>query len=211
METVELRHYLALFRKWWWLVLLLALTAGGAAYGISIYTTPIYRATTIIEIAPGSDPTRDIFSAISSVERVAGTYVAQIGSSVVLDEAARRLAAEGIRVNSKDVTAQQIRNTQLIEIAAENSSPAAAKAQADMVAAVFIERELSKQRQRFQAGLDEITAQIEQVEGALATTRRELAALVHRVLREQCAGSADHRPDGEDAHHQRSGGARNEA
>jgi capsular exopolysaccharide synthesis family protein len=176
METVELRHYLTLFRKWWWLVLLLALAGGGAAYGVSAYTTPIYRATTTIEIAPGSDPSRDIFSAISSVERVAGTYVAQIGSSVVLDEAAARLAANGIHVDPDDVTAQQVRDTQLIEISAENSSPAAAKAHADMVAQVFIERELNKQRQRFQAGLDEINLQIDEVESAIATARRELAA-----------------------------------
>jgi non-specific protein-tyrosine kinase len=176
METVELRGYFTLVRKWWWLVLLLAVAGGGAAYGISIYSTPIYQATTTVEIAPGSDPTRDIFSAISSVERVAGTYVVQIGSSVVLDEATRRLAVEGIWVDAEEVTAQQVRNTQLIEISVENSSPAAAKAHADMVAKVFIERELNKQRERFQAGLDEINLQIEAVETLIAERRRELAS-----------------------------------
>jgi len=177
MEVVEIRRYVAIVLKRWWLILLTIVLGGGVAYYSSITTIPVYQATTTIEISPGADPRYDLFAGVRSAEMVAGTYVAQIQSPIVLREAADRLAALYPGAGLEEVSVQQVRDTQLIRISAENTDPTLAQAQADVVAEVFIERELSKQRGRFQTGLDELDQQIAKVETSIAETQRAIVLL----------------------------------
>jgi len=50
-ETLDLRQYLFIIRKWLWLFVLLTLIAGITAYVVSLNMTPIYRASVTLLIA----------------------------------------------------------------------------------------------------------------------------------------------------------------
>lgn len=175
---MELRQFLAVILKRLWLILFATVLVTGMTFLLSITSTPIYQSTTTVEIDQGADPRSDPYSALRTSEMVASTYVEQMRAPVLLREVARRLGLELSPGQLQEMlSVEQIRDTQLIRIAAESSDPALAQALAETVAQVFIAREAGQQQARFQAGLDEIEAQIAQVEASIETTQRAVVSL----------------------------------
>ena len=177
MEQMDLKEYLVTLLKHWWLILLTTVLAGGAAILFSTIQAPVYEATTTIEISPGADPNRDVLSIAASAERAAMTFAEQLKSPIILCEAADQLDLRLDECGEDEVTVQQARSTNLIHVSAENTDPALARAHADMVVQILIERETNKQQAGFQSGLDDLDRQIAEVEVSLAENQRAIASL----------------------------------
>lgn len=178
-ESVELRQYIAIVWRHLWLILLAAALAGGTALVVSLLSPPIYQATTTLEIDQGGgDPREDPYTALRTSERVAMTYLEQIQTRALLEEVVEQLNLQMSAGQLKEmITVEHVRDTQLIRISVESSDPALAKALAETIAQVFTEQEMDKQQARFQAGLDELEAQLAQVEVSIEETQRQIVSL----------------------------------
>ena len=172
---MELRQFFAVIWKRLWLILLATVMVTGTTYYLSAISTPIYQATTTLEIDQGADPRSDPYSALRTGEMVAKTYVEQIQSPVLLREVQSQLGI-GTSVAGM-VSAEQVRDTQLIRVSAESSDPALAQALADTTAQLFIERKTGQQQARFQAELANLESQIAAVETSIEETQKGIASL----------------------------------
>ena len=175
---MELRQFVSVLFKRLWLILFATLLTGGMTFYLSTTMTPVYQATTTVEIDPGADPRSDLYSALRTAEMVAGTYVEQIQSPTIMRAAIERL---GLALTPKELgeglSVQQVRDTQLVQISVENTNPVLAQALADTLAQVFIDRELGKQQSRFQAGLADLDQQVAALESSIGETQKAMASI----------------------------------
>ncbi len=174
---MELRQYFNVFRKWLWLIALGALLAGGTAFVVSVLSTPVYQSSVTLLISQGADP-NNVYGALITSNTIAPTYVEQIKSPVVLNQVIRDL---NLPFNAGELkgatTVQQIRNTQLIQIAVEDAIPERAQAVANGLANAFIQITISTQQARFQVALKEIDQQVADVKKKIDDTQKALAPL----------------------------------
>ena len=181
-DSIELRRYFSIFWKYLWLIALTTLLAGGAAYYVSAGMTPIYRATAVLKIDLAKNPEgSDIVSMLTAGERLGKTYVVQIQSRTV---AARVAESLGMAVSPQElddladkISAQQVRDTQLIEISVEDPNPAVAQGLANRVAEVFSEQVSSEQRARFDNYEQNLDEQITGLETRIAEVQKLIAGL----------------------------------
>lgn len=189
---MDLRQYLYLLRKWLWLVVLGALLAGGAAFLINRNMTPVYRASTSVWVTPGSTQTLDNYSSLIASERLAQTYAELLQSGPILQETQRRLvemAAQdptvGDPTSGFSVSAQPVRDTQLLWVSATGTDPHLISTAANTLVQVFIEWQAEIQRSRYTESKANLAAEMEQVQASI----QELQAKLQTVQAE--GGSAD--------------------
>ncbi len=129
-------YYTMLAKRWAWMVILGIVLCGGASYGISKITHPVYQAsaTLILNVGTSTSSTSTNFTA--SVQAVP-TYAQLLTSPAVLDPVAEQhpgLTPDGLRAM---ITAIPQPNTLLIELAVENHNPRLAMDLANEVSQSF--------------------------------------------------------------------------
>lgn len=162
----------------WWLVLLCTVLATGAAYVWSSRQTPVYKSTVTLEVDPGNDPGEDPYRAIINAEAIASTYVRQIEAQTVVEEVVARLNLDmSVDAVQGTLSAQQVSDTNLIQLSAQHTDPALAQALAAATAQVFIDQKTSQQQARYQDQLVELEALVADLEMSIAEVKAEIAAL----------------------------------
>ena len=175
---MELRQYVMIVWKRWWLIALTTVLAGVAAFVITSMQPSVYRATLTLEIDRGASPDEDPYNLLRSAEAIAETYTLQIASGPALSEAIARLNLAMSEQNvAKLITVSQLRSSSMIQISAEHTNPALTEALVSTLANVFIELQTAQQQARYQASLNELDAQVAQLEAATRETRRQIASL----------------------------------
>ncbi|MGB3905811.1 MAG: Wzz/FepE/Etk N-terminal domain-containing protein, partial [Anaerolineae bacterium] len=163
---MELREFLAVILRRLWLIVLAIALVGGMTYGLSVTSTPIYSATSTLQIDYGADPRTDPYTSLRTSEQSAKTYVEMMKSPTLLQEVISELALPFSTAQLQGaINVQQIRDTQLVQVSVEDSDPGRAAAIANAIAGALIERIQSSQEARFaeaQAELDEKIAALEQ-------------------------------------------------
>ena len=113
----------------------------GMTYFLSISMTPVYQATTTLEITQGIDPRTDTYTALRTSELAAKTYVEQLKAPGLMRGVAAALQTPLSPGQLQGMlSVQQVRGTQLIRITVENPDPLLAKGIADRLAEVFIQQ-----------------------------------------------------------------------
>jgi len=157
----ELRKYINVGRHWGWLIALVMVIAGLTAYVISKQLTPIYQASTTILIneAPATKGT-DYASVLAS-ERLTQTYAQLLTKKPVIDGVIERLS---LTMNPKKIqdaiNVQPIRDTQLIELNVEDTSPVRAANIANSLVAVFAEQTQELQASRYRSSKQSLETQL---------------------------------------------------
>ncbi len=173
---MELLEYWHLFRKWLWLILLAAMVAAGAAYAFSIYQTPIYQASTRLEVSPGEDNSPLVsYDDILMNERLTSTYAHKLTARPVLIKAFESVVEDVEKhMELADISVQPLRDTQLIDLQVQHPSPFVAAAIANNLPQVFITFNRAQQSERFRESmgaleteLASINEEIMQVEGRI--------------------------------------------
>ena len=173
---MEVREYSAIIWRWKWLLVLCTILAAGAAFVVSSLTTPVFEASTTLLVNQPPDSRTSEYTAILASERLALTYTQMLTKRPVLTEAVSRL---GLDIDLEDlqraIDVQLIRDTQLIELKAENTDPSLAATLANSIVEVFTEQNDALQASRFAASktslgtqLDKISEQIQAKEAAIA-------------------------------------------
>jgi len=166
--------YAHFVRRWAWLLVVMPLLYGLVAFGLSQRLTPVYQAQAMLQVSPANPNSADI-SAIAASERLAATYAQIIVQPATLEATAARV---GLQTDTGawpfTVTAEPIRETQLIRLRVEGPSPTAATQVADAVAQTFIEANRSRQVARFAASKTNL--------------EQQMAALETQIKQEEASG-----------------------
>jgi capsular polysaccharide biosynthesis protein len=120
-------------------VIVCGILAAGCAYFISSRTEPVYQAETRVLVNQATSGSAGIeYSDIMANERLARTYSELLKVSPVLETTIEELGLLMTANDLKDlVQVQMVRDTQLINLSVENTSPAQAAAIANKIPAVF--------------------------------------------------------------------------
>lgn len=175
---MDLRKYWTILWRWSWLITLGTLLAAGTAFIVSRNMTPVYSAsvTLLVNQAPRSGLTD--YASILTSQQLAKTYSELLHKRPVLEAAIEKLnlpldPAELARAVSVDL----IRDTQLIVLNVEDTSPEQAAALANTIAEVFIAQNAAQQTSRFASSKESLSKEIAAVQASLAQTQAALDAL----------------------------------
>jgi non-specific protein-tyrosine kinase len=181
---MDLRKYWTVLWRWSWLIALGTLLAAGAAFIVSRNMTPVYSAsvTLLVNQAPRSGLTD--YSSILTSQQLAKTYSELLHKRPVLEAAIEKLYGPGGAGPVPDpaelaraVSVDLIRDTQLIVLNVENTSPERAAALANTIAEVFIAQNAAQQTSRFASSKESLSKEIAAVQASLAQTQAALDAL----------------------------------
>ena len=166
---LDLKVYFRILWHWMWLIILCSLLAAAAAYTASIFSVPIYQASTTLLVDEARDPNASYQDLLIS-ERVARTYAELMKRPTTLAQVAAKFGLEPSVLNSAvtAITVTPIRDTQLLKVTVEGVSPELVAAVADTLPEVFITDINTVQTQRFaeskknlEQQLAELNSQIE--------------------------------------------------
>jgi capsular polysaccharide biosynthesis protein len=166
---LDLKVYLRIIWHWAWLIALCTLTAGSAAYLVSIFSVPVYQATTTLLVDEARGANRANMQDLLFSERIARTYAEWMKRPDTLNKVAERLQIEpevlGEGVASVSVT--PIRDTQLMNVVVEGIWPELLPAVANTLPNVFWAEIKNVQNERFvelesslQKQVNELTEQV---------------------------------------------------
>jgi capsular exopolysaccharide synthesis family protein len=146
---LELRHLIGYAKRWWWLLLLMSLMGGGLAFFKNSRQPRFYSATATLLISPAPRRGTDELSAIQTGQSLAATYQQLVVTEPILEPVVQDLGLPfGVDLLKGKVSADTVRDTQLLHVSASDTEPARAAAIANAVAdrfAKFIsEQELAR-------------------------------------------------------------------
>lgn len=168
---MELRRYWFVLARWAWLIALATLLAAGTSYVVSRASMPIYSATTLILVDQAQNPMTPDYNSVLTSERLTSTYGRLIKTRPVLTTAIKTL---GLTMPPEDlariVNVVAIRDTQLLALTVENSSPTRARDLANTLAQVFIDRNRKERIGRGASAGAVLRQQISNVEAQMNDT-----------------------------------------
>ncbi len=181
---MELVQYWHLVRKWLWLIVLGSVLAGGMAFVVSRNMTPVYQANTTLLITPGGAQGLDNYTNLMASERLARTYAQLVVSPSILQQTYQRVAeiwgadATNRRpLSGFSVSAEPVRDTQLLRIAVTGTDPELIAVAANTAAQVFIEWQTTIRKSRYADAQDKLTAEMHQVEANIQELEAQIQAL----------------------------------
>jgi len=138
---MTLKDYLDVAKRWWWLVLLGCVLAGGSAYVLTSRMTPIYSARALVLVNQVQSPSVTTYQDILSSQSLTKTYARLATSDINLQRAVEALGDQSLDLDALrgTVSANDVMDTQLIYITAEDADPERAANIANAVAGVFPE------------------------------------------------------------------------
>ena len=177
---MELRHYWDLARRWLWLILLTAVIATIAAYVFSIRQTPIYQASTRLQVLQGSSSNPTVtYADILLSERLSRTYAEVLTARPILEQTVQRIGLNGLTAEqlAKSVTVQPVRDTQLLDFTVEHPIPRIAVEIANTLPKVFMEYNNQQQAERFRDAKQSLERQLEQLNIDVGAVEKALEEL----------------------------------
>lgn len=176
LPELDLKVYLRILLHWSWLIIVCTLAAGVTAYFFSIWSVPIYQASTTLLINEARNATANYQDLLTS-ERIARTYAELMKRTQTLDQVAAEFKSDRKTLDQviSDISVTPVRDTQLLKVVVEGISPDVIAAVADTLPRVFIAELSNVQSQRFedsrqslQKQLDSLSAEIEKRQIALS-------------------------------------------
>ena len=165
-------------RRWWWIVVVAPLAGGVAAFLVSQWLPPTYRATTILLIQQTQNPGTQNYQDLLASQQQTGTYSRWIVTTPILDAAATKSGVVGgSEAIKKKISVSPITNTQLVSVSITDHSAAQAAMIANAIADVFIEQTRNQQSTVTGTSLQEIQRNIDQVKQQVDDTAAQISRL----------------------------------
>jgi non-specific protein-tyrosine kinase len=145
-SELDLKMYGRILWQWAWLILLCLTVAGAAAYIVSLYTIPIYQATSTILIDEAQNPSGATYQDILTSERKARTYSEWMQRDQTKALVAQELGIDQVTLNEGITSIQvtPVRDTQLVQVEVEGIWPELVAAVADTLPQVFVREVIVK-------------------------------------------------------------------
>ncbi len=174
-DEIDLRRYAEVLWRWKWLLVIGVALAAGAAFVTSRLQTPVYEASTTLLINQAPDAQTSDYTAILTSERLARTYAQMISNRTILEQTLDRsgLSYE-VEEFAEAVEVALVRDTQLIEVRVENTSPRLAANLANALVEVFVELSDTLQAERYAASKASLQARLSELEAQIAETEARI-------------------------------------
>lgn len=188
-ELMDLRQYLFLLRRWAAPVLLSAILAATASFFWFRAQPPVYRATATLLVNQGDGAAvNNEYSSLLSSERLALSYVERLTNRDVLETAISNLGLDITpEALERAIEVRLIRQTQLLTLSVEHTNPETASALANEIPAVFAERNLNQQIERYADVKESLAAELGELEAELSLAESALERETSRRTPDQVA------------------------
>jgi capsular polysaccharide biosynthesis protein len=171
-QDIELRWIIAVIRRRWWLIILMVLLATVTAYIVTQNIPPVYEASTTLLISPAQNSTASLLNELMASERLALTYSQMMKERPVLDIVRSQLDLEqSTEELVKNVQAQPVRDTQLIQLTVSDSDPDRAALIANTIAEIFKARVELLSAERYAATIDNAQTRVDRLETQVGDSR----------------------------------------
>ena len=180
---MELKQYLLIVRRWVWLLILgLILGASGGFFG-SNYQTPVYQASTRLLVMRAPQEKTSDYTYLSD-QQLIQTYIQLVTTKPVLEAVA---AEVGYAVYAKQITVQQIRDTQVIQLTVEDGNPTRSAEIANTLVTQLIKQNEALQSSRFTSTETSLQEQIKQMEKQISGLQTVINQVTTQNLKDQIA------------------------
>ncbi len=180
---MELKEYFRIVKHWAWLLILGVVLGGGGGYFASKYQTPMYQASTRVMVMRPSQESASDYTYLSA-QQLTQTYVQLMTTSPVLEAASLEL---GYEVKLEQVSVQQIRDTQVIQLTVEDENPEHVVQIANILVAKLIEQNDTFQAGRFDSAEASLREQIQQMETQISGIQAVISQISNQNLQDQIA------------------------
>jgi capsular exopolysaccharide synthesis family protein len=180
---MEIKEYILIIKHWLWLLILGLVLGGAAGYTFSHYQAPVYQASTRIMIMRPPQESVSDYTYLSG-QQLTQTYVQLVTTQPLLDAAS---AEVGYRIEQEQINAQQIRDTQVIQLTVEDENPEHAAAIANVLVDKLIEQNDAFQAGRFNSAEESLREQIRQMESQIAGLQTVINQISRQNLQDQIA------------------------
>ena len=178
---VELRWIFAVIRRWWWLIIGLALLAAIIAYIVTSIMPPVYESSAMLLVNPSKNSTASQYNDLMAGTQLALTYSQMLTDRPVLETVISDLGLkQSADALAKQITAEPVRNSQIIKLTVTDSNPGQAALIANTLAQAFTRRveELSAKRyagaiQNAKDRMEDLQAQMKDLQAQIDTTRSQ--------------------------------------
>jgi capsular exopolysaccharide synthesis family protein len=171
---MQLQHYTWLLWHRLWLIVTGIVLCTGATYAISSHTTPIYEASSLVQVtAPDSGNGNDIFSN----QALAVSDALLVTSDDVLHAATKSLPGVTFDQLQKAVSASPADNTELIQIRGDATTPNLAAAITNTVTQIFIQQQVQAETARLQGTATQLSQQLAAAKTSMDQAQGELTLL----------------------------------
>lgn len=176
-ETLELRLFFAVIRRWAWLLAGCTVLALAVALALTYRLPPSYEATTTLLVAPADHAGASEYTTLMAGERLAVTYSQMLkGRSTLASTIARLGLDETPETLEKRVQTQTVADTQLVRVTVKDASPVRAALIANTIGEVFIDHTKALQESRYQGDLAGKAAKIEAQRKLIDETQAQIGA-----------------------------------
>ncbi len=188
---MDVNQYLSIIRRWLWLLILGLVTGLVSGYVIAALQTPVYQSTTRVVVsrasmqtASGASSSNNIYDYFLSDQVLIQTYVELLKASSIFEQVSQIV---NYPVSPSQVTAEQVNETRIISITAEDTNPQRAADIAIAVVMALIAQNEELEAGRYKASDESLQIQIRQVEEQIAKYQDDLDNLANVTIEEQIA------------------------
>lgn len=182
-EETEPRMSFTFIRRWWWVILLCTAAAAATAYTVTHFIPASYRATATLLIEPSRDLMTNDYSGMIAAEQLALTYSHLLVEEQILNAViAKTGVADTPEELSERITAEPVRETQLIQLSVKDPSPERAALLAKTVAEVFVAHVQSLEVERYGSALEELQEKIDSKSAQIGETQAKIEDLTGQSI-----------------------------
>ncbi len=178
---MDIRKIINIFKRWVWLLILGGVLAGVGGYIVSSRQTPVYQASTRFVVLRAAQTTYDYYSYLDS-QQLISTYAQLLSTEGLLQQASEVL---GFPVIKGQATAQQVGETQFVQLIVTDTNPEKAAAIANGLIEVLIEQNEQLQSVRYIAAEQNIQNRIDQAETQIAILQQQIDQISTATVEEQ--------------------------
>lgn len=179
-SSIDIRRYVELVWHWAWLLILAVILPAMITYLYTSQLTPIYQSTALVLVNEASAATLSMdASSMLTSKALAQTYSQLITTRPILELVAQKMGLPPMIAFRLDtmVSANLVRDTQLIQIFVQDTDPQRAADIANTLVKVFAEQMQSDQLGRYSSLKQNLEVQIEQLSRQIQDTNIQLSGL----------------------------------
>jgi capsular exopolysaccharide synthesis family protein len=184
--NIEIKHLFDVVRQKIWMLALGLLLGAGLAALYTYFQPPVYEAFTRVLVTRSSQSQSNDIASAASIQQTADTYVQFLTMEPVLNIVSERV---GYKVDAKSnmIRVSLVPNTQIINVAVDDTDAKRAALIADSMVQVLIEQNEVLQTGRYADSEDSLQTQISEMEKQIAGAQDQLDQAKQAALQNEMA------------------------
>jgi succinoglycan biosynthesis transport protein ExoP len=180
---MEVKQIIFMLRRWFWLLVVGFLAGLISGVLVSVLMTPIYQFETKVLVSRNAQSATAEFPNLNDVQLVQ-TYVELLSTDQIIDQVE---ANTGFHVDTEKLTIQQLRDTQIISIAVEDTNVERGLTIANGLVDALKEENSRLQAQQYLTAENSLEEQISQAKSEMESLQVEINNILTQDVQEQLA------------------------